>query len=140
MEEKNNKCVMVIDEDLPLGLLANTAGIIGITLGKCVPETVGPTVTDKSRYVHLGITKIPVPILKAGRARIKAIRTQLFDPMFSELTVVDFSDAAQGCKVYDEWIEKAKNTEERDLVYFGLGIYGPKKLVNKITGNLPLLR
>lgn len=34
MDLQNEKCVMVIDEQLPLGLIANTAAIMGITLGK----------------------------------------------------------------------------------------------------------
>ena len=50
MEQNSNKCVMVIDEALPLGVIANTAGIMGITLGKYIPETIGPVVTDKKRY------------------------------------------------------------------------------------------
>ena len=66
MDLQNEKCVMVIDENLPLGIIANTAAIMGITLGKQMPE-------------------------------------------FSDLTVVDFSDLAQGCKTYDEFIEKMKD-------------------------------
>lgn len=38
MEKKNEKCVIVLDSDLPLGVLANTATILGITLGKHFPE------------------------------------------------------------------------------------------------------
>ena len=34
MDLQNEKCVMVIDENLPLGIIANTAAIMGITLGK----------------------------------------------------------------------------------------------------------
>ncbi|MBF4785891.1 DUF2000 family protein, partial [Clostridioides difficile] len=34
MENKNSKCVMVIDENLPMGIISNTAAIMGITLGK----------------------------------------------------------------------------------------------------------
>ena len=34
MDLQNEKCVMVIDEHLPLGIIANTAAIMGITLGK----------------------------------------------------------------------------------------------------------
>lgn len=41
------KCVMVIDESLPLGIIANTAAIMGITLGKKMPEVVGDDVTDQ---------------------------------------------------------------------------------------------
>ncbi|WP_306701349.1 DUF2000 family protein, partial [Streptobacillus moniliformis] len=32
---------MVIDENLPMGIISNTAAIMGITLGKHAPETVG---------------------------------------------------------------------------------------------------
>ncbi|BFL45605.1 hypothetical protein K420107F6_08940 [Lactonifactor longoviformis] len=32
MDLQNEKCVMVIDENLPLGIIANTAAIMGITL------------------------------------------------------------------------------------------------------------
>ena len=31
---------------------------------------------------------------------------RLEEPKFSDLTVVDFPDLAQGCKTYDEFIEK----------------------------------
>ena len=60
MQAQNDKCVMVLDQDLPLGILANTAGIMGITLGKHIPETVGPDVLDKSGKEHLGIIELPV--------------------------------------------------------------------------------
>ena len=62
MDMQNQKCVMVMDEDLPLGVIANTAGIMGITLGKHMPETVGPDVRDKSGREHLGIIEFPVPM------------------------------------------------------------------------------
>lgn len=41
MNLQNEKCVMVIDEKLPLGVIANAAAIMGITLGKKMPEVVG---------------------------------------------------------------------------------------------------
>ncbi|MDY3618345.1 DUF2000 domain-containing protein [Agathobaculum sp.] len=140
MELQNEKCVMVMDETLPLGILANTAGILGITLGKHLPETVGPDVTDQTGRMHRGIIQIPVPILKADQARLRAIRQQLYQPEFAELIVVDFSDVAQSCNVYEEFIEKAAHTEESAYTYLGIGICGAKKLVNKLTGSLPLLR
>lgn len=140
MQTQNEKCVMVLDEELPTGILANTAGIMGITLGKYIPEAVGTEVSDKSGRVHLGIIEFPVPVLKASRERIRQIRSQLYEPKFAELTVVDFSDVAQSCNVYEDYIKKAAGVEEKEFTYFGLGICGDKKLVNKLTGNLPLLR
>ena len=94
MQTQNEKCVMVLDEELPTGILANTAGIMGITLGKYIPDAVGTEVSDKSGRVHLGIIEFPVPVLKASRERIRQIRSQLYEPKFAELTVVDFSDVA----------------------------------------------
>lgn len=140
MELNGNKCVMVIDEALPLGVIANTAGIMGLTLGKHIPETIGPEVLDQSGCVHLGIIQLPVPVLKADSEKIKELRQRLYQPEFAGLIAVDFSDVAQSCNVYDDYIRKAASVEEADFQYFGIGLCGDKKLVNKLTGSLPLLR
>ncbi|MCJ7856931.1 DUF2000 domain-containing protein [Lachnospiraceae bacterium NSJ-143] len=140
MDLQNEKCVMIIDEHLPLGLIANTAAILGITIGKKIPDVVGADVTDKTGYEHLGIIEFPVPILKGDAKTIKAIREKLYTPEFSELTVVDFTDLAQGCNVYDEFIEKMRIVSETELNYFGIAVCGAKKKVNKLTGSMPLLR
>ena len=140
MDWQNEKCVMVIDESLPLGMIANTAAIMGITLGKQMPEVVGADVTDRSGSEHLGIIEFPVPILRGTRSAIRRIRERLYQPDFQELTAVDFSDLAQGCRTYDEFTEKMSRVPESALQYLGVAICGPKKKVNKLTGSMPLLR
>lgn len=140
MDEQTEKCVMVLDEGLPLGLAANTAGILGITLGKRIPEAVGQDVTDRSGRTHPGIIEFPVPILRADRETLYELRERLYEPAFAALTVVDFSDVAQGCKTYDEYIAKVARIGADRLHYLGLAFCGAKKLVNKLTGSLPLLR
>lgn len=140
MDLSAEKCVMILDEALPLGLIANTAAILGITLGKHLPEVVGADVADCDGSVHLGIIEFPVPILRGSAAQIKALRQRLYDPAFGEITAVDFSDLAQGCKSYQEFTEKMGRTEADGLTYLGLALCGPKKMVNKLTGSLPLLR
>lgn len=140
MDTKEMKCVMVIDEELPAGIIANTAGIMGITLGKYVPEVVGSTVTDADGNEHLGVIQFPVPILKGNKDILKQIRTRLYEEEFKELVTVDFSDVAQSCKNYGEYIEKAACAEKDDIEYYGIAICGSKKKVNKLTGSMPLLR
>lgn len=140
MDLQNGKCVMVIDESLPLDIIANTAAIMGITMGKQMPEVVGVDVYDRTGNEHLGIIEFPVPVLKGNGETIKTIRERLYEPEFSDLTVVDFSDLAQGCKTYDEFIEKMKDVSEMGLNYLGVAICGPKKKVNKLTGSMALLR
>ncbi|WP_195985910.1 DUF2000 domain-containing protein [Clostridium sp. D33t1_170424_F3] len=140
MNVQNLKCVMVIDEALPLGVIANTAGILGITLGKHAPERVNVDVQDASGKTHLGIIDIPVPVLKGNAGLLKTLRERLYEPEYADLLVVDFSDTAQSCQKYEDYIEKAAGVEERDLQYFGIAICGEKKKVSRLTGNLPLLR
>ena len=105
-----------------------------------MPEVVGANVADQSGNEHLGIIEFPVPILKGSPEIIKAIREKLYQPDFRDLTVVDFSDLAQGCKTYDEFISKMGNVSESALQYLGLAICGAKKRINKLTGSMPLLR
>ena len=140
MDFSNYKCVMVLDESLPLGILCNTSAIMGITLGKYIHETIGENVIDQDNYSHLGIIQFPVPILKASKEKIKDIRESLYEDQYQEMVVVDFSDVAQSCNDYPDFIELMKNTKHTDITYFGVAICGTKKLVNKLTGSLPLLR
>ena len=63
---------------------------------------------------HMGIIQFPVPILKGNTEILNKLRTKLFEPQFSELTVVDFSDLAQGCKTYNEFTRKMANTQKAD--------------------------
>lgn len=140
MDNQNTKCVLVIDEALPLGIITNTAAVMGVTIGKHLPEAVGMDVTDLTGRKHLGIIEFPIPILKGSRESIKEIRGRLYEEAFRDLKVVDFSDTAQSCKTYDEYIGKMADLPEETLSYFGIAICGDKKKVNKLTGNMPLLR
>lgn len=140
MSDKELKCVMVVDESMPLGIIANSTAVMGVTIGKLFPEVVGQSITDQSGYSHQGIIEFPIPILKGNREFLRMMRTRLYEPDFEKLTVVDFFDIAQGCKTYNEYIEKMKEVPESAIDYFGLTIFGHKKQVNKLTGSLPLLR
>lgn len=71
---------------------------------------------------------------------MQEIYRKLLLPEFSSLTAIDFTDLAQGCKTYEEFIEKMSKSPADSLQYLGLTLCGPKKKVNKLTGNLPLLR
>ncbi len=134
----NEKCVIIIDESLPIGLIANTSAILGVTLGAKLPQIVGADVRDSSNHEHMGIIEFPVPILKATSDVISKLRLALYDRGYSDLTSADFSDVAQSCKTYDEYIDKISTAEE--IRYFGIAVCGDKKKVCKLTGNLPLLK
>lgn len=136
----DEKCVIVINENLPLGMIANTAAILGMSLGKEKPNVIGQDVSDLNGNMHHGIIQFPVPILKGDAIILRELMTKLHTSKFNDLTVVDFSDLAQSCRTYDEYIEKMKCYDEKNLNYIGVIICGHKKKINKLTGSLPLLR
>lgn len=136
----DKKAVMIIDGELPAGLIANTAAILGATLGKRAPEYIGHDVTDASGLTHTGIITIPVPILKGDKEKLRALRQNLFADEYGDLAVIDFSDVAQGCKTYGDYTELVSRTEEHAHTYLGVAIFGDKKKVNRLTGDMPLLR
>lgn len=140
MDFETEKCVIVADGALPPGLVANTAAILGITLGKYRPEAVGPDVADGSGLFHPGIIAFPVPVLRGDGESLRALRKKLRTPPFSALFAVDFSDLAQGCRTYGEFREKMAAAPADSLQYLGIAVCGEKRLVNRLTGNLPLLR
>lgn len=140
MSFENEKCVMVLDENLPLGIIANTASLLSMSLGKIYPQYIGKDVKDEDDYIHIGINQFPVSILKGNQSLIKELREKLYQEEFSSVMTIDFSKTAQSCKTYDEYISKMKNIKNHELEYLGIALCGPKKKVNKLTGSLPLLR
>ena len=122
---------------------ANTAAILGATLGRQVPDLIGPDIPDGDGNIHTGIVAYPVPILKGNGALLKELRRKLCNPQspeYRELVTVDFTETAQRCLHYEDYTGKLAGSKEEDLHYLGIGLCGNKKLVNKLTGSLPLLR
>lgn len=140
MAEIEYKCVLVLDGDQEPGVRANTAAILGFTLGARYPDLVGPDAPDADGRTHPGIIVTPVPVLKSNADGLRELYLRLSDPKFRGVFCVDFSDVAQCCQTYPVYLEKAAVTPTAEHHFLGLGLWGEKKLVNKLTGNLPLLR
>lgn len=130
------KCVVVVDSDLPLGLLTNTATVLAVTLGARAGAIIGEDAVDGSGDVHPGLTRLP--ILKADAEAVKQIRLKASGT--DGLLVVDFTDAAQTPRDYGEYLENISGVPTEDLRYLGVVLYGNKKPINKLTGGLSLLR
>jgi hypothetical protein len=135
---ESTKCVMVIDSGLPLGLKVNTAGLLGATLGKRLDKIIGTDVVDASGEIHVGILNVPLPILSADADTIKAIKEKAMKT--GGLLVVDFTETAQREVRYEDYTVKLAATPACELRYLGVALYGVQKSVNKLVGNLPLLR
>lgn len=133
------KCVMVIDPELSTGMISNTAAVLALTLGKKVEGIIGSKVYDAEGRPHEGITTMPIPILKGHKEKIKELRDTIATD-YPDLLLIDFSNAAQTTKKYEDYTNKIAQFTSEDLEYLGITIYGDKKTVNKLTGSLSLLR
>ena len=132
------RCAIVVDQSLPPGLAANAASVISMTLGQKVNGLVGPDVKDADGYVHAGIVLIPMPILTAAAPDLQSIRESAVRSEGAVL--VGFTGLAQSCRTYDEYVDRMAQVPAAGLDYVAIGLFGPKRLVNKLTGSLPLLR
>lgn len=132
------KCVVVVDGDLPVGLMVNAAACLAVTLGSGVEEIVGEDATDGSGMVHAGLIPTGIAILKADAETVKEIRKKAEET--GDVFVADFTDAAQRPKDYPEYLENVSKIPSEELKYYGVGFYGDKKVINKLTGGLSLLK
>lgn len=136
----SKRCAFVIDAALPLGLIANTAAVLSLSLGRFAPDLVGPSLHDASGAEHSGITTAVMPILKSDSEGIRALRTKAAGRADPDLFIVDVTDAAQSTKSYDDYKSKLAEAPVDKLRYLGICLYGPEALIKSLTGNLPLLR
>jgi len=134
------RCAFIIDQALPQGLIANTAAILAMTLGKERPDLVGHDVRDADGNRHQGITSIVMPILASDADGIKALRGRAEINESAGLGLIDVTDTAQEAKNYGAYETRIGETRHDDLRYLGLCIYGPAALVRSLTGNLPLMK
>ena len=67
------KCVIIIDENLPVWLIANTAAVWALTVGHRIEGIIGEDVTDADGQVHTGIAQVSVPLLRGYGDLIRRI-------------------------------------------------------------------
>ncbi|MBP4050747.1 DUF2000 domain-containing protein [Chromobacterium violaceum] len=131
------RCVIVIDPDLPPGVIANTAAVLAMSLGKRHPELVGQDLPDARGQPRQGITTVPIPVLKGGADQLRALRAAASE---TGLTLVELTSATRSTRSYQEYAAALAATPEEMVEYQGLALCGPGKRVRQLTGSLGLLR
>lgn len=132
------KCVIVVDETLPVGVMLNTAAILGVSLGAKLEEILGPDATDGSGHTHAGLIRMNLPVLKAKPPKLSEIRAGA--ALNEGLLLIDFSDYAQSARKCEEYLTILRKVPSTEIRYLGIALYGEKGLVTKMTGNLPLAK
>src|SRR5215470_5934358 len=68
------RCVIVLDQALPIGRAANAAAVIALTLGNRHPHLAGPDLVDASGHAHPGLIPIGIAVLAASGQELNAAR------------------------------------------------------------------
>ncbi|MGK9165423.1 DUF2000 domain-containing protein [Inquilinus limosus] len=137
------RLAVVVNPDLPLGLVANTAGAIAIGLGAKLPALAARRLTDRGdRTIDISSSQ-PVPILQADAGTIRALLLKALarpDEGAGERAVVPFPAFARSLHFYAEYEAAFPDRDLSEEAIDGLGIAGPAKWVRSLTGSLKLLR
>ena len=130
------KSAIVIDENLPTGLLANAAACIATGLFKDESEAYGPEIQGND-HVFIPITQIPILVLKKGKRDFEEILRRIDS---TSLKVMIFTQEGQSTAKYEEYINRVTGKNLEDLSIVGIGMIGDDADVTKVAGDLPLLR
>ena len=133
------RLAIVINPDLPLGLIANTAGAIAIGLGAKFPGLAARQLVDRQdRAIDIS-SNLPVPILQADAETIRLLLLKAL-PQQDERAIVPFPAFARSLHDYREYEATFPGRDLSEETIDGLGIVGPLKWVKSLTGSLKLLR
>lgn len=132
------KCVIIVDNSMTIGEQANAAAVLAMTIGAKNNMIIGADVSTLDNVSHKGITRLNLPVLTASKEVLRHIYEQASanDNVF----LVDFTSTAQMSRTYLEYSDKMSILAEKELIYIGIGIIGDKKIINKYSGSLKLLR
>ena len=140
IEVEKVKCVMIVDENLPRGIIANTTAALGISLASVRKGLIGKQLKDKDGRIHEGITNIPIPILALDITDIKILHDQIQENRDEDIQLIGFNNVAQKIHHYNDYESKLSETKKEDIDYLGICLYGPKNKINKLTGSIKMLR
>ncbi|CAM3858740.1 DUF2000 domain-containing protein [Rahnella bruchi] len=133
------RVAIILNPELPTGLLANTAGVIGIGLAANFPMLAGISLTDAQGVTTDSISKYPLPILQATPDHIKALMFKALDAA-GERSVVPFPSFARTMHQFEQYEMTFPLRDLYDEVLDGVGLVGAEKWIKSLTGNLKLLR
>lgn len=130
------KPVIILAETLPLGLKANFAAVLGMSLGQLRPALVGATTPTADGMEIAGITTVALPILAAPIDELPALYAAA-EALPIRLT---YLEAAFKARDYADYGARVAAAPLADHAPQAILLGGPRKAVDRLCGRLPLLR
>jgi hypothetical protein len=131
------RCIIVVDAELPVGRAANAAAVIALTVGQRHPGLVGAPLVDGSGHAHPGLIPIGIAVLAATQEELSLIRQKA---VLGDCDIVAFPAQGQQTNDYAAFQQAVSQVSTADLRYAGIALIGPRKPISKIVANCGLLK
>lgn len=133
-----NKLVAVLNKGIEPGKAMNALAHMCVGLGAKIGETNLRLTNyqDADGGQHPFISEIPFMILSENNNKIRKIRQSA---LAHGILLNDFTDTMT-IGTYQEQIERTKQTQEVDLVYYGIVLFGDWASVTELTKKCSLWR
>jgi Protein of unknown function (DUF2000) len=129
--------VLIVNEQLEPGSVANVAFVLGLSAGRCMPEeTFGPTVFDANGGEHHRLTTIGHIVRKASAGKLRGLRAEFLN--IPGAIVIDYSEDARTTS-YAEYERTLSSRQSDAIVYRAVYVYAPKDSVQALTKSLSRL-
>ncbi|CNH61414.1 Uncharacterized protein conserved in bacteria [Yersinia thracica] len=133
------RIAIIVNPELPVGLIANTTSAVGIGLAAKFPQLAGAVLSDSAGKEIDVSSKLPVPILQANAVQIREVLLKALAATH-ERAIVPFPAFARSMHSYQDYEKAFSLRSLADEQLDGLGLVGPEKWVRSLTGALKLLR
>ena len=70
---------MIVNENLPRGIIANTTAALGISIASLQDGMTGKKLVDRNGRIHESITNVPIPILALPVNDVKVLYDNLLE-------------------------------------------------------------
>jgi hypothetical protein len=132
------KLVAVMNEKIESGVIMNALAHMCIGFG----STIGAELLRLTDYIdgdgesHPHISEMPFMILEANSNKIRTLRQAA---RAAGIQCVDFTSTMTG-GTYTEQLERTKQTNQADLVYYGIVLFGDWDQVSELTRKFSLYK
>ncbi|MBA2653281.1 MAG: DUF2000 domain-containing protein [Tatlockia sp.] len=136
--EFKNKLVAVLNKSIEPGKVMNALAHMCIGLGSAITkdELRLSDYRDANGGSHPFISEIPFIILSDNSNKIRRLREKA---LAQEILLNDFTDTMT-LGTYKEQIERTLQTNEENLVYYGIVLFGDWSIVSELTKKCSLWR
>lgn len=134
------RVAVIVAPNMPLGLVANSVGVIAVGLGARCPQLADSALADAGGRQFGSVCNQPMPVLQADRATIRNVMLKAFARRTDGAAVIPFPAFARAIHVFADYEKALGSRSLDDEEIDGLGLAGPPSWVKSLTGSLKLLR